>query len=54
MTYNYHSYGVSLDTFKQDAGLGAMFTPTSLSTDNETGATFVATMESPNYPFYGT
>ena len=54
MTYNSHSYGLLLDTFKTDAGLGSMFTPTSLSTDTESGDTFVATMESPNYPFFGT
>lgn len=54
MTFNSHSYGLSLDTFQNDAGLSSMFTPTSLSTDEETGYTFVATMESPNYPFYGT
>ena len=54
MTYNSHSYGLALDTFTSDEGLGAMFTATSLSTDASTGDTFVATMESPNYPFYGT
>ena len=31
-----------------------MFTPTSTSTDHETGHTFVATMESPRYPFFAT
>lgn len=54
MTFNHHSYGVSLQEFTDDKGLGAMFTPTSLSTDPDTGDTFVATMESPNYPFFGT
>lgn len=54
MTYNSHSYGIALDTFKTDAGLGAMFTPTSTSTDPVSGDTFVATMESPDYPFFGT
>ena len=54
MTYNSHSYGVALDTFQTDTSLGAMFTPTSLSTDTDSGDTFVATMESEKYPFYGT
>ena len=54
MTLNSHSYGIALETFSSDAGLKAMFTPTSTSTDPETGATFVASMESPNYPFFGT
>lgn len=54
MTYNSHSYGIAWETFTTDAGLGSMFTPTSLSTDGESGDTFVATMESPNYPFFGT
>ena len=54
MTYNSHSYGLALDTFTSDTGLGSMFTATSLSTDASTGDTFVATMESPDYPFYGT
>ena len=54
MTFNHHSYGVSLDEFSADAGLGKMFTPTSTSTDPVSGDTFVATMESPDYPFFGT
>lgn len=54
MTFNSHTYGLALDTFTTDAGLKAMFTPTSTSTDSEYKNTFVATMESPNYPFYGT
>ena len=54
MTYQYHRWGLSLDVFRSDYGLASMFTPTSTSTDNETGHTFVATMESPRYPFYGT
>ena len=53
MTFNHHSFGVALDTFTSDKGLGSMFTPTSLSTDPVTGDTFVATMESPDYPFLG-
>lgn len=54
MTFNHHSFGVSLDEFTKDAGLSQMFTPTSLSTDPVSGDTFVATMESPDYPFFGT
>ena len=54
MTLNHHSYGLSVDIFSEDAGLGAMFTPTSTSTDPVSGDTFVATMESPDYPFFGT
>lgn len=54
MLYNSHHYGINLDTFSSDEGLGKMFTPTALSTDPESGDTFVASMESPNYPFFGT
>ena len=54
MTYNNRNNGISLDVFTTDSGLGAMFTPTSTTTDPITGDTVVATMESPNYPFYGT
>ena len=54
MTLNHHSYGLSLDVFSTDEGLGKIFTPTSTSTDPVSGDTFVATMESHDYPFYGT
>ena len=54
MTYNSHHWGLSLDTFSTDAGLKKMFTPTSTSTDPESGDTFVASMESETYPFLGT
>lgn len=54
MTFNHHSYGVALDAFTEDKGLGSIFTPTATSTDPVSGDTFVATMESPNYPFFGT
>jgi len=54
MTYNHHSFGLALEEFTTDAGLGGMFTATSLSTDVITGDTFVATFESPKYPFFGT
>ena len=54
MTFNHHSFGIALDTFSTDEGLKIAFTPTSTSTDPVSGDTFVATMESPDYPFYGT
>ena len=54
MTFNHHSYGVALSAFTEDLGLGSMFTPTSTSTDPVSGDTFVASMESKNYPFFGT
>uniref|UniRef100_A0A7S3HY45 Glutamine amidotransferase domain-containing protein n=1 Tax=Favella ehrenbergii TaxID=182087 RepID=A0A7S3HY45_9SPIT len=54
MTYNSHQYGLALDTFKSDEGLGKMFTPTSTSTNPDSGDTFVASMESKYYPFYAT
>lgn len=54
MTFNHHSFGLSLDVFSSDEGLKKAFTPTSTSTDPITGDTFVATMESPDYPIYGT
>ena len=54
MTYNSHSYGLALDTFQTDSGLGDMFTATSTSTDADSGDTFVATMESETYPFFAT
>lgn len=54
MAFNHHSYGLSLEVFEQDKGLGAMFKPTSTSTDPVSGDTFVASMESPDYPFMGT
>ena len=54
MTFNHHSLGVTVSAFTEDEGLGGMFKPTSTSTDPYSGDTFVATMESPNYPFFGT
>ena len=54
MTYNSHSFGLALDTFEIDSGLGDMFTATSTSTDPDSGDTFVATMESEMYPFLAT
>ena len=54
MLLNHHSYGLSVDVFSTDEALGSMFKPTSTSTDPVSGDTFVATMESPDYPFMGT
>ena len=54
MTYNSHSFGLSPDVFKTDKGLSKMFIPTSWSHDEESGDTFVASMESADYPFYAT
>ena len=54
MTFNNRDWGLSLDIFTKDAGLAAMFTPTSTTTDPSNGDTVVATMESPLYPFFGT
>ena len=54
MTYNNREWGITLQTFQDDKGLSSMFTPTSTTTDPETGDTVVASMESPDYPFFGT
>ncbi|CDW78649.1 peptidase c26 family protein [Stylonychia lemnae] len=53
ITYNHHSYGVSPDAFNLDQGLASIFTPTSISYDDD-GKPFVASMESKQYPFYAT
>ena len=52
--YQSHTYGVALSAYTTDAGLGAMFTPTSTSSDPNYGSTFVSTMEAKNYPIFGT
>jgi hypothetical protein len=52
LTYNHHHDGVTPDKFVDDAGLKAMFKPTTLSYDNN-GKVFVASMEAYKYPFYG-
>ena len=54
MLYNSHSYGLALETFTSDSGLGEIFKATSMQTDPDTGATFVGTMEGKTLPFYGT
>ena len=41
-----HSYGLDLEAFETDAGLNAMFHPTSTSTDPNSHDTFVSSMES--------
>ena len=54
VTVNFHSYGVAPDKFQTDKGLKEMFVLTSISHDDETDATWAATMESQHYPFFGT
>lgn len=53
MTLNHHSWGISPSTFETDKGLGSIFTPTAICID-DAGQEFVASMESPDYPFFGT
>jgi len=53
MTLNHHSWGISPDKFDTDEGLSAIFYPTSISID-DSGLPFVASMESKDYPFFGT
>jgi len=53
LTYNHHMYGVTPNRFLTDRGLSEIFTPTSISYDLK-GKSFVATMESDKYPFFGT
>ena len=52
-SYMSHSYGLAPAKFTTDAGLAKMFTMTATSTDCMTEATFVSSMESPDYPFQG-
>jgi carbamoylphosphate synthase small subunit len=52
---NSHSFGLSPDKFKTDAGLSSIYHPTSLSyTPDSANLPFVATMESYDYPFFAT
>jgi gamma-glutamyl hydrolase len=52
MTYNSHNFGIDLPDFYTVPGIIEMFRPTSTSVD-ESGNTFVASMEAHKYPFYG-
>lgn len=55
LTLNSHSWGVAPELFETDAGLKSKFFPTSVSYSNdEEQLPFVASMESADYPFYGT
>jgi gamma-glutamyl hydrolase len=54
ITYNSHTNGIYPDKFVIDAALGSMFTVTSVSYVPGTNEAFVATMESEQYPFFGT
>jgi len=49
-----HDHGIDPAKFSTDASLGAFFNPTSIQTDPNSGATFVATIEAYDYPFFGT
>lgn len=52
---NSHSFGLSPDKFKTDAGLAEIYHPTSISyTPDAESLPFVASMESSKYPFFGT
>uniref|UniRef100_A0A3P8XB30 folate gamma-glutamyl hydrolase n=1 Tax=Esox lucius TaxID=8010 RepID=A0A3P8XB30_ESOLU len=52
LTGNFHHYGVTVETFKDNDKLQSFFSI--LSTNKaENGATFVSTMEGKTYPFYG-
>jgi gamma-glutamyl hydrolase len=54
ITLNSHSWSIVPESFETDAGLAAIFHPTSLSyTPDEEHLPFVATMESSKYPFFG-
>jgi gamma-glutamyl hydrolase len=54
MTYNSHDYGIDPSKFETDEGLKSMFEVTALHHLPDTGAAFVASIESPKYPFFGT
>ena len=55
ISLNSHTQGISPDKFKTDAGLSAIYHPTSISyTNDDEHLAFVATMESSQYPFFGT
>jgi anthranilate/para-aminobenzoate synthase component II len=53
VSQNYHSWGISPQTFLEDEGLSAMFYPTSISYSTDTNKPFIASMESARYPFSG-
>lgn len=53
LTYNAHHWGMNPDKFKTDKGLQELFKLTSISYMPD-GRPFVATIESEQYPFFGT
>lgn len=54
LAFNSHTNGIHPDRFLVDDGLGSMFKVTSVSYVPGTGEAFVASMESDQYPFFGT
>uniref|UniRef100_A0A674B4W2 folate gamma-glutamyl hydrolase n=1 Tax=Salmo trutta TaxID=8032 RepID=A0A674B4W2_SALTR len=52
LTGNFHQYGVTVKTFKENEKLQSFFSILSTNTA-ENGAIFVSTMEGRTYPFYG-
>jgi gamma-glutamyl hydrolase len=54
ITYNSHGWGLDPKKFDTDEGLASIFHATSISYSTDTHEPFVATMESTEYPFYGT
>uniref|UniRef100_A0AAZ3QY94 folate gamma-glutamyl hydrolase n=1 Tax=Oncorhynchus tshawytscha TaxID=74940 RepID=A0AAZ3QY94_ONCTS len=52
LTGNFHQYGVTMKTFKENEKLQSFFSILSTNTA-ENGAIFVSTMEGRTYPFYG-
>ena len=52
-TYNSHLHAVNPELFKEDEGLKTFWDLTSVSF-MPNGTAFVATIESKNYPIYGT
>lgn len=54
ITYNSHTNGIYPERFEEDEGLADMFKITSVSYIPNSDIAFVATMESEEYPFFGT
>ena len=54
MTYNAHNYSIDPEKFKTDKGLREMFDVTAISYLPSDGRPFVASVESPKYPIFGT
>jgi len=54
MAYNSHDWGIDPKKFETDEGLREMFEVTAVHHLPDTGAVFVASIESKKYPFFGT